>query len=292
MNQQINRRIEPVVEYLVCPLCRAALCRLDDAFSCLACKRDYPIRNGKIYFVTEGLGSDSLDSLKGKLKKVLGRWYYDVGVNVFSPDFPVSMAAEIKKLRQSESRFSVYAGCGNHRFSDDVLGVDFYDYDAVDIVCDVMRLPFKDSSVDLICTRSLFEHIEDPQELIKCFHRMTKEGGYGIHLAPFLYHFHASPQDFGRFTHKGLQSLFKLWESFHVTNAAGPFTLFVLLTVEIFSRIFSFGFKSAYAVLYLLFCLILFPIKFLDFFCVRKKMFMSIAPMFLLTVEKKESRLQ
>ena len=58
------------------------------------------------------------------------------------------------------------------------LGVDMYEAEGVDIVCDVTKgLPFEDSSVGLIRAFDFIEHIEDKIFLFNEFYRVLANGG-------------------------------------------------------------------------------------------------------------------
>lgn len=48
--------------------------------------------------------------------------------------------------------------------------------------CDLARLPLVDSSVDLIMSRSVFEHLGDPESVYKEFSRVLRPGGRVVFL--------------------------------------------------------------------------------------------------------------
>lgn len=107
-----------------------------------------------------------------------------------------------------------------------------------------------------------------------------------MHLIPFLYPFHASPYDFQRYTHKGQQTLFKGWKVIEQTNPTGPVTLGLVSLIEFLSILFSFGQEKIKSGLTLVFCLFLFPLKFLDFPFVNRKSFFPLAPTLFIVVKK------
>jgi SAM-dependent methyltransferase len=279
-------RLRPV---LACPACRGELAFESDHAHCAPCARSYPIRNGKIYFVDVPERSDSLDDLKGRLKRSLGVWYYRIGVTILGPTYPFSFGKMIRRHLDTSQQIVVDAGSGNHRIDDQIICVDLFDYDAVDVICDLSRLPFKAGSIDAFVTRSVLEHVADIAPVVQSFHECTRPGGWGIHLIPFLFPYHASPGDYQRYTHEGQARLFKDWYVTEQFNATGPATLFVLIMTELLSVLFSFGHRKLQAVLYLAACGIFCPVKFLDVLFARRQAFMSLAPSIVSVLRKPEA---
>jgi SAM-dependent methyltransferase len=167
-----------------------------------------------------------------------------------------------------------------------MICIDLFDYDAVDVVCDLAALPFKPCSVDAFVSRSVLEHLPDPEKVVRGFYQCTRPGGMGLHLIPFLFPFHASPCDFHRYTHKGQEILFKDWNIVRQTNATGPVTLGLITGIELLSILFSFGSEKLKPYVYLLLCGLLFPLKYLDVFFVGRKSFLTLAPTIVLVLRK------
>ena len=281
-------RLERIKSILVCPDCRSSLTFTSDAGCCDHCVIDYPIRNNKIYFIkVPAKSEDFLDKVKEKMKRGFGKYYYTIGVNVIAPTYPFNLGNNVKKYINSKTQIVIDIGSGNNRIDKNIICLDMFDYDSVDVVCDVDKLPFKENSVDAFVSRSMLEHVPDPLKLVDQFYDCTKENGFGLHLIPFLYPFHASPYDFQRFTHKGVAILFNEWTIVEQKNKTGPFSLLLLLIIEFLSIIFSFGNYRLKAIANLCFCALFFPIKFLDVLFVNKKSFLTMAPSILTIVKKK-----
>ena len=281
-------RLERLKPILVCPRCRDALVFPDGDGRCEACRETYPVREGRIYFVDVPDHRDPLDRLKGRLKRWLGRYYHTVGITLLAPTYPFDYAGRIRRYLDPSRQVVVNVGCGNHRIDPDVIGLDLFAYEATDVVCDVHALPFRPDSVDAFVSRSVLEHVPDPAAVVAAFHRATRPGGLGLHLIPFLFPFHASPQDFQRYTHRGLERLFAGWTIIDMYNATGPVTLWLLTTLEFLSTLLSAGRERAKAYLYLALCGLLFPLKFLDAPFVHRRAFLSLAPT-IFTVVRKET---
>ncbi len=96
-----------------------------------------------------------------------------------------------------------------------------------DIVGDIHRLPFADSSVEAYLCLAVLEHVEDPQLAVRELYRTLKPGGQCLLYVPFLFYYHAETgyyKDFWRFTHDGLRHLcrdFTICEMQSVRGAIG-----------------------------------------------------------------------
>lgn len=276
---ELHPRLRPHLEQLACPACASPLSESPASLLCSNCKANYPVRNGKIYFIEPPTRNDDLDSIKGRLKKLFGPLYNKVGLTLFGPSYPFNYPKKVTELRDPSSHLVVDLGSGANRIHPSSINVDCFDYGEVDIVCDMNALPFAQNSVDLFASRSVLEHVLHPWKVTKKLLEMTCPDGVGLHLVPFMFPFHASPHDFCRFTAPGLaQCLFPDWETTKIYNASGPASWFTNGMLEILSTLFSFSNTRLRSVLYLFFCLLLFPIKFLDVFFVDKKQWQSIAP--------------
>jgi len=79
----------------------------------------------------------------------------------------------------------------------------------IDVVGDILHIPFGDNSFDSVVCTQVFEHIEKPWVATREINRLLKPGGVCIVTVPFLIPFHADPNDCFRYTKEGLKSLFK-----------------------------------------------------------------------------------
>jgi len=279
-------RLARFLPALACPGCGESLAAAPDALGCTGCAARYPVRDGRVYFRAPGERTDHVDSLKGRLKQLLGRWYYSIGVRVLAPTYPFPFAGKLRRHLDCSRHLVVDAGCGVHRCDDDALGLDMYDYPAVDIVCDLEALPFRPGSLDAIVTRSVLEHVAEPQAVVRGFLHCTRPGGLGMHQVPFLFPFHAAPHDYHRFTHMGLRRLFAEWKVMEQVNASGPVTLALLAGIELASTLLALGRPGPKAVVYLLLCGCLFPLKLLDAPFIGRPSMLAMAPSIFLHVVK------
>ena len=271
-------KFDKIKNILACPNCHGNLDYKDEKFTCKNCQSHYYFKNKKIYF-TDSLGAnDSLDKLKNVLKKYLGDMYFKYGIQVISPSYPFNFHKEVEKEIKLDSIIAIDLGSGVSKYNENIICLDICDYSNVDIVCDISKLPFKKESIDIIMSRSVMEHVPDPYKIFDEIKRCTKVGGYTAHLIPWMMPFHASPYDFHRFSHKAVSNVFSNWSLVSQFAPFGFMTLILHIITEFFPSLL-FSAESKYkSYFYLFLCLILFPIKYLDIFFVRKKNLISIAP--------------
>ena len=281
-----NGRLARVKAALACPGCSGALAFSEQGARCEACRASYPLRAGKLYFTTPPQTVDALDGLKHRLKKRLGRFYYSIGIGIFAPTYPFNYRAAIERHCNPAKELCVDIGCGNQRISEDLIGLDMFDYDAVDIVCDLDALPFRPDSVDAFVSRSVLEHIPTIANVVRQLKRCTRPGGMNMHLIPFLFPYHASPHDYQRFTHSGAANLFDGWTLIEQRSVTGPATLFLLWLVEFLASLLSAGSERAKPYVYLALCVLLWPIKFLDVLFAGRRAFLGMAPTIWTAVKK------
>lgn len=270
----------------MCPRCHGPLDYATGEATCTSCAARYPIRDGRVHFIADAERVDELDRVKGWLKRRLGRYYYTVGIRVIAPTFPFNFAKHVRRYVDPGSELVIDAGSGNDRIHPDIICADMFAYAAVDIVCDLEALPFRDGSIAGFVSRSVIEHVEAPARIIGEFHRCTRPGGYGVHLIPFLFPYHASPGDYYRFTHQGQRMLFSDWEMIDTTNPTGPVTVTLVVLLEALATILSFNRPRAKSVIYLGLCAVLFPLKFLDAPFVGRRGFVGCAATIVSVVRK------
>ena len=74
--------------------------------------------------------------------------------------------------------------------------------------CDMANCPEAAScEFDVTFSHTVLEHSARPWKVFDEIARMTKKGGLTMHVVPFSYQYHATPDDNYRFSHKALISL-------------------------------------------------------------------------------------
>jgi SAM-dependent methyltransferase len=97
-----------------------------------------------------------------------------------------------KHLNYVSQDFCQYEGSGNGK----ALQVGTWSVDKIDIIGDIVNIPEKNESFDVILCSEVFEHIPNPVEAIKEFQRLLKKDGILIITAPFCSLTHFAPYHF------------------------------------------------------------------------------------------------
>jgi len=99
---------------------------------------------------------------------------------------------------------------GNYSFKNgNVVRLNIYPGDYIDIVSDGLDYPFEDSKFDKVLLRCVLEHVEEPEHILKELYRILKPGGKIVIEVPFINPIHGAPEDYFRFTPKGLEVIIK-----------------------------------------------------------------------------------
>ena len=108
-------------------------------------------------------------------------------------------------MKQVTSKFSHWSGPLNYMVLDS-------DPDAKKltnaVVCDIDDCPgAPDCHYDVTFSHTVLEHAARPWQSFDTIARITKKGGLTMHLVPWSYQYHATPDDNYRFSHKALRTL-------------------------------------------------------------------------------------
>ena len=104
------------------------------------------------------------------------------------------------------------------------VGVDVADNAAADLEGTVEDLPVDDPSFDVVLCTQVLEHVDDPARAVRELRRVTAPGGRVLASTHGVQIYHPNPQDLWRWTHAGLERLFRAnaeWSSVDVRPGAG-----------------------------------------------------------------------
>jgi len=108
------------------------------------------------------------------------------------------------------------------------VGLDMAAGNGVDVVGDLSKglcgLPEEYYSLVICC--SVLEHVQQPWEMAANIARLTKPGGFLFMSVPWVWRYHAYPDDFFRFSWRGIETLFPgfSWsDKYYSTTVTGEF---------------------------------------------------------------------
>lgn len=157
-------------------------------------------------------------------------------------------------------------GSGPFRLFDraDVINVDLFAFDEVDLVAEAEHLPIDDGTVDCILNLAVLEHVQEPKRVIQEMHRLLRPGGQALCYLPFLVPYHAAPHDYHRWTRTGVEADFAAFADVEVVVGAGPTSAALWLAVAWLALACSFGNRTLHDVLLMGLMVVTAPLKLLD----------------------------
>jgi SAM-dependent methyltransferase len=107
-------------------------------------------------------------------------------------------------------------GCGRRPYAPLVerhaaryVGVDMAPGPMVDVIASADALPFEDGSFDCVLCNQLLEHVESPPAVVSELRRVLRPGGVALASTHGVMRYHPVPEDYWRWTHAGLDRLFR-----------------------------------------------------------------------------------
>ena len=261
-------------DIICCPFCKKDLEKRDDKYFCASDgsfdidESNRPVLiNKNIFKYNTNKHESGVNWLKSFLKQ-FPKLYYSIW-HVFCPVMMlVNGPRMILKYVKSGSKV-IDVGSGPERLGREFINVDVFPFPEVDIVASATELPFRDNSIDGAVSESVFEHVSDASMFAKEMIRVVKPGGFIYVSAPFIHPYHASPDDFNRWTISGLKHLFPGLEIVKSGVRSGPWSAFLMFLAYWLGVIFAFGSVRLAPFLAHVFMLVLGPLKYLDYFFMK-----------------------
>lgn len=265
-NAARRARIE---SHFSCPTCHGALTAKGQLFMCekehtfKSSSAGIPILAENLSFVhDEELHLSGINWLKSFFKQFPGLYYFIW--HLFCPVLMIQNPPKKLLIYTGKDGLVADIGSGPDRISEEFINLDIFPFPGVDVVGSAERLPFMDNTFDGVSSESVLEHVADPKGMAREMMRILKPGGYLYASTPFIHPFHASPDDFNRFTKSGLKELFTGLEVVELGVRSGPWSAFLIFLAYWLGVVFSFGSRRASPFLAHIFMLILGPFKFFD----------------------------
>jgi len=232
--------------------------------------------SSRLDFVSREEGLAEMDGFANRTKTFLKEvpYLYNFLQAWLTPAFSPMLRGQLtfswvrRYLKQNEffrgNSLILNIGSGTKRILPQARNLDIYPFPNVDIVASVYDIPFKEGSADFIVCDSVLEHLREPEKAIHEMVRTLRSGGYLYLTVPFVYPFHASPNDFTRWTVSGLRNLFLNEEIVKIGMRGGPAGALQGVLAHMMAMLLSFSFDPLYHLFSHFFLLIFSPIKLLD----------------------------
>ena len=100
-----------------------------------------------------------------------------------------------------------------------------------ELVGTAYSIPVPDGSFDCALSTAALEHLNEPEQALRETHRILKSGGIAVYTVPFIWHVHAEPWDYHRYTSFGLKHIFEKcgFEVVEIYPLSGFWTTFITL---------------------------------------------------------------
>jgi SAM-dependent methyltransferase len=137
----------------------------------------------------------------------IGRWYITNFVQ--SVAGMLLPGAAVLDAGAGECAYKKYFSHCFYVSVDLAVGEENWNYQNLDCVAFLEKLPFKDAAFDAVLCTQVLEHMEWPREVVKEFYRVLKPGGKLFLTVPMAHKEHQAPYDFFRYTSFGIRSMCK-----------------------------------------------------------------------------------
>lgn len=125
------------------------------------------------------------------------------GVEAFARSLPER--ARVLDAGAGEGQYrSHFAHC-RYTGIDLAVGDAAWDYDGLDVLGDLHRLPFPDASFDAALNVVVLEHVREPARVLAEIGRVLRPGGRLLLIVPQEWGVHQVPHDYFRYTSYGLR---------------------------------------------------------------------------------------
>jgi SAM-dependent methyltransferase len=139
-------------------------------------------------------------------------------------------------------------GCGDDPYApllgdaSEVVGFDVPGNPHADLHGSIESIAVADASFDVVLCLQVLEHVPDPAAAVRELRRVVRPGGRVLASTHGVYPFHPNPDDYWRWTHQGLERLFRdngEWSSLSVRPGAGTTATAAMLLAHVVDLLFK-----------------------------------------------------
>lgn len=285
-------------DQLTCPDCRTPVLTQDTSLICTSCDRNFTIQSGIPRMFPRNHDGFSLDTdggIDSKDISLIPRWKQFLlslrqAIRLPSPCLNLMGPKNLKKVFQMyRERFPtgwvLNLGSGQDfssgifRFFPKqdslVINLDISPYPQVSLLADAQNVPFLDRSISVIVSTAVLEHVRSNNLVVKEMERLLVPGGILYVEVPFLQPFHSAPDDYRRYTVKGLEEQFGNFEKIDSGPINGGGSALAAIIPEFLmsffkNRILRLGIKASARLMF-------FWLKYLDWLTLKRDLTHQVA---------------
>jgi len=263
----INKEKLPL-KILQSPCCGKPLKSVNE-LRCQKCGTLYHYKNNKPILITKNQLKEDINNLKSAKDSRFSFEENGFVKVLFPPTNALRIADKQHTLIKNLPKNSIALGIDSESKSHKVINIDINPDTDVDIVADVISLPFKDHVFGLVICQYVLEHVKDTKKAVAEIKRVLVPNGLVYINMPFLQLYHPSPKDYNRLTLDGLKLLMKDFKEIESGIGIGPASALAWILCE-FPAIF-FDNKFLYRLTKFISGWLVFPLKYLDHILVKKR---------------------